>query len=120
LAYIIELPTYCDERGSLTVLEKVLPFPMKRLYWIYGLNENKTRGEHRHKKTWQGIICLQGQCEIIVKKALEEILFFLNKPHQLLILPPEDWHEMRAFENNPLLLVVASQLFDKNDYVSEI
>lgn len=119
MAHIIELPTHSDSRGALTVVEKVLPFAIERVYWIYQLDEKQTRGKHRHIATWQAMICLQGKCEVLVKKQQTDTVFVLNKPHQLLLLPPEDWHEMRAFEHNPLLLVFASQHFDKNDYISE-
>ena len=33
---IIEIPTFEDERGFLTVMENILPFKIKRIYWIYG------------------------------------------------------------------------------------
>ena len=118
MAHIIELPTRTDSRGSLTVLEKVLPFSFQRLYWIYDLN-NEPRGKHRHKMTWQGMICLQGQCEVLVKKQGKEEVFILNKPNEVLVLEPQDWHEMRNFKQSPILLVVASELYDPNDYINE-
>ncbi|MBS0286840.1 MAG: FdtA/QdtA family cupin domain-containing protein [Proteobacteria bacterium] len=118
MAHIIELPTRTDSRGSLTVLEKALPFQMKRLYWIYDLN-HEPRGKHRHKTTWQGMICLQGECEVLVKKEQQEHIFVLNKPNEVLILEPQDWHEMRAFKQTPILLVVASEYFDADDYINE-
>jgi len=48
MAYIIDLPTFEDERGSLTVVEKLLPFDIKRFYYIYNVTDQ--RGGHRHKK----------------------------------------------------------------------
>lgn len=118
MAHIIELPTRTDPRGSLTVLEKVLPFEMKRLYWIYDLN-NETRGKHRHKETWQAMVCLQGKCDVLIKKQGIETVFSLEKPNEVLILEPEDWHEMKNFEQSPILLVVASKYYDANDYINE-
>lgn len=118
MAHIIELPTRTDSRGSLTVLEKVLPFDIKRLYWIYDLN-HETRGQHRHKETWQALICLQGKCEVLIKKHHKEEIFCLEKPNEVLLLEPSDWHEMKNFQHNPILLVVASHLYDANDYVKE-
>lgn len=118
MARIIELPTRTDPRGSLTVLEKVLPFSIQRLYWIYDLN-NESRGKHRHKETWQGMICLKGECQVLIKKQGKEEVIFLNKPNEVLVLEPQDWHEMKNFKDNPILLVVASQLYDPNDYINE-
>jgi dTDP-4-dehydrorhamnose 3,5-epimerase-like enzyme len=118
MASILELPTRTDTRGSLTVLEKVLPFDIKRIYWIYDLND-AARGKHRHKQTWQAMVCLQGKCEVKVIKHQQEEIFKLEKPNEILILEPDDWHEMRNFENSPILLVVASHLYDANDYIQE-
>ncbi len=118
MAHIIELPTRTDRRGSLTVLEKVLPFEIKRLYWIYDLND-EPRGRHRHKKTWQAMICLQGECEVLIKKEGKETSYLLNKPNEVLILEPQDWHEMTQFEKTPILLVAASEYFDPTDYINE-
>jgi dTDP-4-dehydrorhamnose 3,5-epimerase-like enzyme len=119
MAHIIELPTHSDPRGSLTVLEKVLPFTIKRLFWIYDLASGGSRGQHGHKKTWQAMICLQGKCEVLIKKHQQEEIFTLDKPNHLLLLAPEDWHEMYQFENNALLLIASSHEYDANDYVKE-
>ena len=64
MAHIINLPTFGDDRGSLTIIEKVLPFEIKRLYYIYGADSK--RGGHRHKTTTQALITLNGSCEIFI------------------------------------------------------
>ena len=60
MAALIELPTFSDDRGKLTVLERILPFNIKRTYFIYD-TDNKDRGGHRHKITTQAIVCLKGK-----------------------------------------------------------
>ena len=55
MAHIIDLKTYCDKRGNLTVIEKVLPFAIKRIFYIYGVDDS-VRGGHRHRKTVQAQI----------------------------------------------------------------
>jgi len=117
MAHIIELPTHTDARGSLTVLEKVIPFSINRLYWIYDLKDNNARGQHRHLKTWQALVCLQGKCEVFIKKGPHEQTFLLDKPNHALLLEPQDWHEMKNFQDNCLLLVLASHHYDAADYV---
>lgn len=118
MAEIIELSTHSDARGALTVLEKILPFAIKRIYWIYNLS-SAPRGGHRHLVTKQALTCLQGSCEIVVKKFGKEQIFNMTHPAQVLLLDPEDWHEMRNFQNNPILLLVASHEYDAQDYVKE-
>lgn len=119
MAHIIELPVHHDPRGSLTVLEKVLPFSIKRVFWIDKLQEDLVRGGHRHHETFQAMICLQGQTEVSVKKYGKTENFLLNRPNTVLILEPEDWHEMKDFKHHPILLVMASHEYDAKDYVYE-
>ena len=117
MAYIIDLPTFEDERGSLTVVEKLLPFDIKRFYYIYNVTDQ--RGGHRHKKTIQALICLNGSCEIYINNGKKEDYFLLNEPNKCLILDPKDWHTMDKFSNGAILLVFASEYYDKDDYIEE-
>jgi dTDP-4-dehydrorhamnose 3,5-epimerase-like enzyme len=117
MAYIIELPTFNDKRGSLTVVEKVLPFELKRFYYIYDVSSK--RGGHRHKKTIQALISLGGSCEIYVNNGESEELFILDTPAKCLILEAKDWHTMDNFSQETTLLVFASEYYDKDDYIDE-
>lgn len=117
MAYIIDLPTFSDDRGSLTVIEKILPFEIKRFYYIYDVTAQ--RGGHRHHKTIQALICLGGNCEIYVNNGEVEKTILLDSPSKCLILDPMDWHTMDKFSENSFLLVLASEYYDKNDYIDE-
>lgn len=117
MAHIIELPVFTDNRGSLAVIEKKLPFEIKRFYFIYDVVGK--RGGHRHKKTTQALISIGGSCEIYVNNGIKKEIFILDKPNKCLILNPEDWHTMDKFSKNANLLVFASEYYDKNDYIDE-
>jgi hypothetical protein len=117
MAYIINLPIFSDDRGSLTVVEKVLPFEIKRFYYIY--NVVGERGGHRHKKTRQALISLGGSCEVYVHDGKHENAFLLDRPDKCLILNPSDWHTMDQFSTNSTLLVFSSEFYEKDDYIEE-
>ena len=117
MAYFIQLPTFLDDRGSLTVVEKILPFEIKRFYYIY--NVSSKRGGHRHHKTIQALISLNGSCEVYVNNGKEEQTFLLDSPDKSLILEPQDWHTMDKFSKDTILLVLASEYYDINDYIDE-
>lgn len=119
MAHIIELAQHTDHRGSLTVLEKVLPFAIKRVYWMTNLNPTESRGKHRHLVTTQALVCLQGACDIMIKKQNQTQKFTLNQSNQVLILEPEDWHELNNFQHNPVLLLLASHDYMPEDYQKE-
>jgi len=117
MAYVIKLPNFNDHRGCLTVIEKVLPFEIKRVYYIY--NATQKRGGHRHKKTWQALISVAGSCEIYVGDGKEGKKYILDTPDKCLILAPADWHSMDNFSKDCVLLVLASEYFDPQDYIYE-
>ncbi len=117
MAYMMDLPTFSDQRACLTVIEKKLPFTVKRVYYIYDIKTQ--RGGHRHKKNRQALVCLGGQCEVYVHDGTSEQIFLLNDPRQCLILDTQDWHAMDKFSQGAILLVLASEYYDVHDYIDE-
>ena len=118
MARMIDLKTFTDERGHLTVIENILPFDIRRIFYIYGVDRS-ARGGHRHHKTRQAAICIQGRCTISNDDGSHKEIFELNKPSQCLLLEPKDWHQMYNFTPDAILMVVASELFDPDDYIYE-
>src|ERR1700754_1008866 len=116
MANLIDLKTFTDERGNLTVIEKSIPFDVKRIFYIYGVDKS-TRGGHRHHITIQAAICLQGTCTIYNNNNVKEDEFVLDSPSKCLILNPEDWHKMYDFSSDAILMVLASAYFDPKDYI---
>ena len=120
MAHIINLKTISDERGSLTVVEdRDLPFKIKRVFYLHSLTKGETRGKHRHKKTIQAMICMNGYCEVYNNNGKKEEKFILDSPDKCLILEPEDWHSMSNFGKNCVIQVLSSEYFDPNDYIYE-
>lgn len=118
MAEIIDLKTHTDKRGNLTVIEKVIPFDIKRIFYIYGVDDSK-RGGHRHHKTYQAAVCIKGSCTIYNNNGLQENVFELDKPNKCLIIKPEDWHTMYNFSEDAILMVLASEHFEAADYIYE-
>ena len=118
MSYILKLKTHIDDGALLTVIEKNLPFSIKRVFYIYNLTDQK-RGFHRHKVTKQALIAINGSCEIYCNSRGVERIYKLDSPEEALILEPEDWHTMKNFKDNSILLVLASTEYDINDYLTE-
>jgi len=116
MAHLIDLTTFTDTRGNLTVIEESIPFAIKRIFYIYGVDES-VRGGHRHCATIQAAICLQGKCTIYNNNNIQEDNFLLDTPSKCLVLNTEDWHQMYGFSPDAILMVLASTLFDANDYI---
>lgn len=118
MSQIITLPTVQDERGFLTIIEKVLPFQIKRIYYIYKVNSTNVRGGHRHKTNIQALICIAGSCRINLNNGTEKKSVILDNPNKCLVVEPEDWHTMDQFSEDAALLVLASEYYDASDYIN--
>lgn len=120
MAKILNFPTHKDERGKLSVIEKIANFKIRRIFYIYDLK--KTRGGHKHKKTKQLILCLSGSCELKIKNKKKKLnkTYILNKPSRGVFLDPDDWHTMKSKKKNTILLVLCSEYFNKRDYLYKL
>lgn len=115
---LIETKSFKDDRGSLTVLEENIPFDIKRVFYIYDV-DNSVRGNHRHHKTIQAAICIKGSCIIKNDDGNELKEYLLDSPNKCLLLYPQDYHSMSSFTKDAILLVLASEKFDPKDYIYE-
>ncbi len=119
MAYFVDLKTFSDERGSLTVIEKEIPFEIKRVFYIYGATNESRRGGHRHISTIHALVCINGSCDILIDDGKKCETVRLDSADRCLVLAPEDWHEMFNFSENAVLLVLASDFYDTHEYIME-
>jgi len=112
---ILDLPTFSDPRGALTVLDGALPFLIKRTYWIYGA-DGQVRGGHRHQKTRQALIAITGSVSIYMNDGVVSDNIVLDSPSRCLLVEPKDWHTM-TFCPGSVLLVMSSHPYDRSEYI---
>ena len=110
-----------DERGSLVALEgsKSVPFDIKRVYYIFGTKEGVSRGFHAHRNLKQVVVCVTGSCRFVLDngKSREEII--LDSAATGLVIEDLTWREMHDFSQDCVLLVLASEHYDKADYIRD-
>ncbi len=121
MAVLKELKTITDSSCKLTVLEteEDISFNIKRIFYIYDIAQSVYRGGHRHQKNIQALICMAGHCNVYVNTGQKEDIFFLNTPSKCLLLNPEDWHRIYNFSHDAVLLVLASEHYNSDDYIEE-
>ena len=114
---LIKIPTFTDDRGSLSYVEfeQILDFTIKRVYWLYNLK--KDRGGHAHKELKQFIFCPSGSVDIKLDDGQKSQLFKLNTPAKGLHITKPLWREITNFQNNPQVVVLASDLYKEEDYI---
>ncbi len=118
MSKIIQLDTFNTEAGNLTVFEKLMPGPIRRVFYIYGAGD-KQRGGHRHHVTWNALICIKGSCHVYSNDGETEVDYFLDNPATCLILEPKDWHIMDSFSEESILLVLSNEFYNRKDYIDE-
>lgn len=111
--------TFIDNRGSLTTvsIENLCGFKAKRTYYLYNLQNNEPRGFHAHKNLKQAMICMKGSVDVILKDGQSTQKYHLNKPDQVLFIKECLWREIENFSDDAILLVLASENYDENDYI---
>lgn len=110
-----------DDRGQLIALEdfKDIPFEIKRVYYMYDTKEGVRRGFHAHKSLEQILICIHGSCKILLDNGKEQKIVPLEKPYEGLYISSNIWREMYDFSSDAVLLVLASNYYDEEDYIRD-
>lgn len=115
----VTFPPLGDERGSLVALEEVrsVPFYIKRLYYIFGTKDGVIRGLHAHKALKQVMLCVTGCCRVKLDDGTSSESVCLNSPIKGLYVEGPIWREMYDFSPDCVLLVIASEYYDEDDYI---
>jgi hypothetical protein len=115
---IIDLPKIAEARGNLTFIEggRHVPFDIKRVYYLYDVPGGAARGGHAHKDLHQLIVAMSGSFDIVLDNGREKKRFHLNRSYFGLYVCPMIWREMDNFSSGSVCLVLASQLYDPDDY----
>ncbi len=110
-----------DARGQLVALEenKDIPFEIKRVYYMYETKQGVHRGFHAHKSLEQILICIHGSCKILLDNGREKKVVSLEKPYEGLYVSNDLWREMYDFSDDAVLMVLASEYYDENDYIRD-
>ena len=117
---IIKIPKIEDPRGNLSVIEKdVVPFEIKRVYYLYDVPAGAERGGHSHKEQYEFLVALSGSFDVILNNGKQVQKVTLNKPYEGLLIPNGIWRELKNFSSGAVCLVVASDVFDEDDYIRE-
>ena len=116
---LIPLQMHGDERGSLIALEqdKNIPFEIKRVYYLFNTVEGVRRGFHAHKNLSQVVIAVRGSCRFLLDDGKEKINLLLDNPAQGLLIESAIWREMYDFSEDCVLMVLANNFYDENDYI---
>lgn len=116
----IEIPKILDHRGNIAVIEKkVLPYSVKRVYYLYDVPSTAVRGGHAHKDQLECLIALSGSFDVILNDGKQSKKVTLNKPDIGLLITKGIWRELENFSSRAICLVLASDAYLEEDYIRE-
>jgi hypothetical protein len=115
---ILKLPSFNDPRGNLTFIEGYpnIPFQIKRVFYLYDVPGGANRGGHAHKELHQFIIALSGSFDMVLNDGTNTKVVHLNRASSGLYVCPMIWGELNNFSTGSVCLVLASEIYDENDY----
>ena len=116
---IIELDKHHSDKGNLSVVanHQTIPFDVRRVYYLYDIPGGENRGAHAHKDLRQLIIAASGSFSVTLDDGKVKRTFFLNRPHQGLLVVPGIWRDLTDFSSGSVCLVLASSHYDEKDYI---
>lgn len=115
----IQFNKHGDHGGMLVSLEQErnVPFDIRRVYYVFGTEPNVHRGRHAHRHLRQLAIALRGSVTIRVDDGTDSADFVMNDPAEGLLLGYMVWRELYDFSEDCVLMVLADQLYDPEDYI---
>jgi acetyltransferase-like isoleucine patch superfamily enzyme/dTDP-4-dehydrorhamnose 3,5-epimerase-like enzyme len=115
------LPEFKDLRGSLSFAEygQMLPFVPKRYFLVYDVPSKEVRGEHAHRNLHQFLVCVRGSCSVLVDDGTRREEILLDSPLVGIHIPPMVWGVQYKYSPDTMLLVLASDIYDGEDYIRD-
>jgi mannose-6-phosphate isomerase-like protein (cupin superfamily) len=117
---LLQIPTIEDLRGNLAFVQNdILPFELKRIYYLFDVPSTAFRGGHSHINQQEILIALSGSFEVTLNDGKEKKSYLLNKPNIGLLIPAGIWRELENFSSGAVCLVLASDVFEEADYIRD-
>jgi hypothetical protein len=118
---ILPLSKIHNLAGNITIIEgnTSIPFPIKRIYYLYDIPGGEDRGGHAHKELYQLIIAASGSFSVLLNDGQNKKIVTLNRPDYGLMIFPGIWRELFEFSSGAICLVLASHKYDETDYIRD-
>jgi len=113
---LIDVPTFTDERGTISVMDKELPFGVKRIFWLHHIVEGKDRGAHALLDSTEIIVAVHGSFVVDLDDAVIKTSVLLDTPEKGLIIRPGVWFRTHSYKEDGIALVIAEEEYTRDKY----
>ena len=118
---ILVLNKIHNNAGNITVIESEhnIPFPIRRVYYLYDVPGGESRGGHAHKQLYQLVVAASGSFDVLLDDGINKKIVKLNRPNYGLLVVPGLWRELFEFSSGAICLVLTSHIYDAADYIRD-
>lgn len=113
---LIDIPTFTDERGAISVMDKELPFEVKRVFWLHHIAEGKDRGAHALLDSEEVMVTVHGSFVVDLDDTANKTSILLDNPNKGLMIRPGIWFRTHSYKDDGVSLILASEEYARNKY----
>lgn len=113
---LIDIPTFTDERGAISVLDKELPFQVRRVFWLHHIADGKDRGEHALLESTEIIVAVHGSFVVDLDDAVNKTSVLLDSPDKGLVIRPGVWFRTHSYKDDGVSLIIAEEEYVRDKY----
>lgn len=113
---LVDIPTFTDERGAISVMDKELPFDVKRVFWLHHIAEGKDRGAHALLDSSEIMIAVHGSFVVDLDDIVTQTSVLLDNPAKGLMICPGVWFRTHSYKNDGVSLVLAEEEYARDKY----
>lgn len=113
---IINIPTFTDERGAISVMDKELPFQVRRVFWLHHIADGKDRGEHALLDSTEIIVAVHGSFVVDLDDIVNKTSVLLDSSDKGLVIRPGIWFRTHSYKDYGVSLILAEEEYAREKY----
>lgn len=113
---LLDIATFTDERGAISVIDKELPFLVKRVFWLHHIAESKDRGAHALLEGMEIMVAVHGSFVVDLDDGSEKSSISLDNPSEGLIIRPGVWFRTHSYKDDGVSLILADEEYCRDRY----
>jgi len=114
--HLIDISTFTDERGAISVMDKELPFDVKRVFWLHHIAEGKDRGAHALIDSEEIMVAIHGSFVVDLDDSDHQTSILLDNPNKGLVIKPGIWFRTHLYKDDGVSLILASEEYSRDKY----
>ena len=116
---VIDVPTFTDERGAISVMDKELPFQVKRVFWLHHIVDGKDRGAHALLDSNEIMVAVHGSFVVELDDTVNKVCILLDDPSKGLVIRPGVWFRTHSYMDDGVSLILAEEEYSQDKYIPD-